>query len=237
MIETTDIRFETSQVLRLFPTFVWTAELATENHQKINDNIMRKLDALRRFLPDLKRRESWQSDHALHNSEEFSGLVSCINAAAAKVMDFLKIGHEGFEITGCWANVNAPGAAHTIHSHPNNFLSGVYYVRTFNGAETINFHDPRLQTGIIRPPVAELTAENTDQVMLQVKNGTLLVFPSWLQHSVDANRGDMNRVSVSFNIMFSSYTQEMSRPLWPSEAAEARPLSLPRTSNPPPVLS
>ncbi|MCH7957808.1 MAG: 2OG-Fe(II) oxygenase family protein [Proteobacteria bacterium] len=214
MIETTDIRFETSQVLRLFPTFVWTAELATENHQKINDNIMRKLDALRRFLPDLKRRESWQSDHALHNSEEFSGLVSCINAAAAKVMDFLKIGHECFEITGCWANIGATGAAHGMHSHPNNFLSGVYYVRTHAGANTINFHDPRSQTGIIRPSVTELTAENADQVVVKVKNGTLLVFPAWLPHSVDANSADRARISISFNIMFSSYAENMGKPLW-----------------------
>ncbi len=223
MIETTDMPFEMPQVLRLFPTIVWKAELAAEIHKKMDDDIMRKLEALRRSMPELKRGESWQSDHTLHNSEEFSGLVSCIHAAAEKVMDFLKIGHEGFEITGCWGNVNAPGAAHSIHSHPNNFLSGVYYVRTFDGAERINFHDPRPQTGVIRPPVTALTAENTDQVVLQVKNGTLLVFPSWLQHSVDANTGDRDRVSVGFNIMFSSYPEEMSRPLWSAEAAEARP--------------
>jgi hypothetical protein len=52
-----------------------------------------------------------------------------------------------------------------VHQHPNNFLSGVYYVRTHPGADTINFHDPRNQSGIIRPPVVELTAENIDQVV------------------------------------------------------------------------
>ena len=29
----------------------------------------------------------------------------------------------------------------------NNFLSGVYYVQTWPGADTINFHDPRPQAG------------------------------------------------------------------------------------------
>ena len=77
-----------------------------------------------------------------------------------------------------------------MHHHPNNFLSGVYYVRTHPGADTINFHDPRNQSGIIRPPVVELTAENTDQVVVRVKDGTMLVFPAYLQHSVDANASD-----------------------------------------------
>ena len=79
---------------------------------------------------------------------------------------------------------------------------------------TINFHDPRPQTEIIKPPVTELTAENTDQVVVKVRNGTLVVFPSWLVHSVDANRSDETRLSISFNVMFSAYAENMSKPLW-----------------------
>ena len=137
--------------------------------------------------------------------------------AAEAALAYLKIDDDAFVITGCWANVNAPGAGHRTHSHPNNFLSGVYYVKTQAGADTVNFHDPRAQTGIMRPPVTELTADNTDQVVVKVSNGTLLVFPSWLQHSVDANRSDAERISVSFNIMFSSYGDRMSKPLWKPE--------------------
>jgi len=90
-------------------------------------------------------------------------------------------------------------------------------VKTQDGADTINFHDPRTQTGIIRPRVTELTADNTDQVVVKVADGTLLVFPSWLHHSVDPNRSGEERISVSFNIMFSSYSETMSRPLWEAQ--------------------
>jgi hypothetical protein len=101
-----------------------------------------------------------------------------------------------------------------MHNHPNNFLSGVYYVQVPEGADTINFHDPRPQTAIIRPPVTELTAYNTDQVVVTVGNGTLLLFPAWLPHSVDANHSDRKRISISFNVMFGAFTETMSRPLW-----------------------
>ena len=67
---------------------------------------------------------------------------------------------------------------------------------------------------MIRPPVVELTAENTDQVVVRVSDGTLLLFPSFLAHSVDANAGDGERVSISFNLMFPSFTERLSRPLW-----------------------
>lgn len=140
--------------------------------------------------------------------------MACIDAAATSALQCMKVSCKAFEITGCWANVSAPGAGHRLHSHPNNFLSGAYYVKTGEGADTINFHDPRNQTGIIRPPVTELTADNTDQVVVKVTDGTLLVFPAWLQHSVDANSSDAERISVSFNIMFSAYTETMSKPLW-----------------------
>ena len=95
----------------------------------------------------------------------------------------------------------------------------MYYVRTHPGADTINFHDPRNQTGIIRPPVVELTAENTDQVVVRVKDGTMLVFPAYLQHSVDASASEDERISISFNIMFSSFAENLSKPLWGAAAA------------------
>lgn len=88
------------------------------------------------------------------------------------MLEFLKTGYDEIEITACWANVNPRGAAHRSHHHPDNFLSGVYYVRAAERADTISFHDPRPQTGIIRPPVTELTAYNTDQVVVRVRSGT-----------------------------------------------------------------
>ena len=82
------------------------------------------------------------------------------------------------------------------------------------GANTINFLDPRPQTAIIHPPVTALTAENTDQVVVSITRGTLLIFPAWLQHAVDPNRSDRLRVSIGFNLMFPSYAEAMARPMW-----------------------
>ena len=145
---------------------------------------------------------------------EFAALITRIDAAVRNVLAFIKVADAPFRITGCWVNVLGPGAAHATHSHPNIFLSGVYYLQTQAGTDTINFHDPRPQTAIIRPPVTELTAYNTDQAVVTVSDGTLLVFTAWLPHSVSVNTNARLRISVSFNVMFTAYDTTMSLPLW-----------------------
>jgi uncharacterized protein (TIGR02466 family) len=207
-------RFQTSDAVRMFPTFVWKAALAPAAYGPLNDSIMRTLAELGAPLVDLKPGESWQSNHVLHELDGFREVVNSINVAASDVLAYLKVGHAGFKITGCWANINAPGAGHRVHNHPNNYLSGVYYVRTHAGADSINFLDPRPQTGIVRPPVTALTADNTEQVVVTVTDGMLLLFPAWLQHGVDPNRSDRVRVSLGFNVMFTGYAESMARPSW-----------------------
>ena len=209
-----DLYEEAPHVLRMFPTFVWKADLNPDVHQSLDENIVRALDHIRRDEPELAPGQAWQSDQALHKLDAFRDLVCCINDTVDSLLGHLRVGTRAFDITALWANISMPGAGHRMHCHPNNFLSGVYYVATHEGANTINFHDPRPQTGIIRPPVTELTAENSDQITVTVKNGTLLVFPAWLPHSVDANKSGRARTNISSNIMFSSYAEDLSKPLW-----------------------
>ena len=205
---------EASDVMPMFPTLLWKLLLNAELRNVIDAKVVSTLERLRRDLPDLEPGHGWQSEQTLHLRDEFQELISCVDNATKSILRFLRIGQAAFEVTGCWATVLAKGALHKAHSHPNNFLSGVYYVRVQPGADTINFHDPRSQIYVIRPPVVELTAENTDQVVVRVTNGTLLIFPSYLEHSVDINMSAEERTSISFNIMFSSFAQNISKPLW-----------------------
>jgi uncharacterized protein (TIGR02466 family) len=203
-----------SDVIPMFPTLVWKVQLEAQLRKRIDAKMLGALKRMRKAGPPLAPGRGWQSKQTLHTVEEFRELALCVRRAAAGVLSFLKVGYDAFEISACWATVLATGAAHSIHHHPNNYLSAVYYLRTSRGADSINFHDPRSQTGIIRPPVVALTAYNTDHVVVKVQSGTLLVFPAYLQHSVDANASAEERISVSFNIMFSAFTENLSKPLW-----------------------
>jgi hypothetical protein len=41
----------------------------------------------------------------------------------------------------------------------------------------------------------------------------MLILPAYLQHSVDTSASEEERISISFNIMFSSFTANLSKPL------------------------
>lgn len=206
-------QFASPEILPLFPTMVWKGDLQPEEHEPLNRDLLRAIEALGAPLVGLRPGENWQSDHALHQQPAFQSLLGWIQAAAENVLGYLHIPRP-LTVTGCWANVNAPGTGHRLHSHRNNYLSGAYYVQVQDGADTINFFDPKPQAGVIRPAATQPTAENTEVAMVRVKTGSLLLFPAWLQHAVDPNRSNQARISLSFNLMFPAFAEEMARPGW-----------------------
>ncbi len=206
-------RFNTPEIMALFPTFVWKADLTPAEYQALNGALLSALTIMGAPLTGLRPGENWQSDHGLHENPHFHPLVDLIEAAAARLLEYLHIPQK-LVITGCWANMNAPGTGHRLHSHRNNYLSGTYYLQVQEGADTINFFDPRPQAGIIRPAAALPTAENTEVAMVRVTTGSLTLFPAWLQHAVDANRSGRVRISLSFNLMFADFAERMARPGW-----------------------
>ena len=174
----------------MFSTLVWKIELEAQLREAIGARALAALARMRRDLPPRAPGQGWHSVQSPHELDDFRDFASCVHRVVPGILRFLRIGYDAYQVTACWATVLARGAVHKMHQHANNFLSGVYYVRTHPGADIINFHDPGNQTGIIRPPVVELTAENTDQAVIRVKDGTMLVFPAYLQHSVDASASE-----------------------------------------------
>ena len=214
MADKNQLTVESREILPLFPTCVWKLRLKPEDAERVNNKIKKKLNELTAGKPRLSPGKTWQTEQQLHHFKEFEELIALIHGTIKGVLDFLQVVYDSFEITGCWANINATGAGHKAHSHPNNYLSGVYYVQTQDGANTIRFEDPRSQSFVMLPHLKEFTGENSRSVILDVQNGTLVVFPAWFLHSVDRNGSNKERISVSFNIMFPSYTETMSAPKW-----------------------
>ena len=207
----------------LFPTLVWASQLRPEVAARVNAVLLRKLEEARGRRPDLSTQGKWQTDQRLHTVPELAELVETITGVARHILDREQIRYAGIEITGCWANVGFPGSRHGTHAHPNNYLSGVYYVKAPPGGNTINFLDPRPQAAGMVPPSAQMTPLTAQRLTIDVRPGTLLLFPAWLSHSVDINRGREERISVAFNLMFTRFAEDMSPPLWRGDLQVSEP--------------
>ncbi len=206
--------FEEAIAQPIFPTHLWIHKLKGEHAVEINTAALQNLSQL---LPAPKTGApagTRQSSQDLHLVPEFAELVAVFQRATRGVLDAMQADYEDFEITGCWANIGAPGSQHSMHSHANNFLSGVYYVKTPPGADSISFRDPREQRSILQPQYRETNQFNVAVQNIAAEAGSLIIFPSWLRHSVPPNRSAEERVSISFNAMFSNFSGTISRPRW-----------------------
>ena len=197
-----------------FPTLVWRFEFAPEDRDAINGAVVELFETLSDGDIDLKYGGALQTDTKLHLVPAMEPMVRRFDQAIREVLDTLEVIYERVRITGCWANVNAVHARHPEHVHPNNYLSGVYYVQADEGADTFTIDDPRPQRAMIRPRVRETNTANASRFTLKVKPGDLLLFPAWLPHSVDYNKSRRARISVSFNAMFEDFARGMSPPDW-----------------------
>jgi uncharacterized protein (TIGR02466 family) len=108
-----------------------------------------------------------------------------------------------FRLQG-WINVNRAGDTNRLHSHPGSFLSSAYYVKVpkrMKGGNLV-FRDPRgPAVAMYETPGLELPWVGSGLgIPFAPSPGKLLLFPSWLEHHVEAFEGDGERISISFNV-------------------------------------
>jgi uncharacterized protein (TIGR02466 family) len=101
-----------------------------------------------------------------------------------------------------WANVNETGAANVAHSHGASFWSAVYYVRIDEGeGGEIVLTDPRMPMIEMHAPYLFFRGTGGERLIrIRPKPGLILLFPSWLVHSVAPWQGEGLRISVAVNL-------------------------------------
>jgi uncharacterized protein (TIGR02466 family) len=80
-------------------------------------------------------------------------------------------------------------------------FSGVYYVKVPEGdCGDIIFYRENIVLSYLPPHIVEDWNDMTSGTAnYKAKQGTLLIFPSWVEHSVTANFTQEDRISISFN--------------------------------------
>ena len=127
----------------------------------------------------------------------FKPLVDGIVESTTEVLKKLEYSYDKIEITNMWANKMQSGEAHPPHTHSNNLLSGVYYLKSDKSAP-IQFFDPRPAASVLQPRSVP-NRYNSSMISFDSVEGTGLIFPSWLQHWVPPTKEQ--RISVSWNIL------------------------------------
>lgn len=129
------------------------------------------------------------------DAPELSKLKTCLqHAVNVYAKDIMKY-ENGVSISESWVTTLPKGKGLPKHNHADSIISGVIYF-TNEGDTSIVFEkdDEDLKVNISQPHPF-----NTKTWKVSGKKGGFVLFPSNLQHRVDVNDNDMDRVSLSFN--------------------------------------
>lgn len=148
--------------------------------------------------------EGWQSndlyeDDLLRSPLQF--LPSAVMPACQEAIESLGVNRR-MSVANTWINVSSKGAYNVLHNHANCALTCVFYLTEDNSA--IKFERPFDVAKYYLEQVGSTCATELSfaNVRYTPSKNTLLVFPPWLQHSVETNQNDTVRISVAMNMKF-----------------------------------
>jgi len=179
-----------------FPSVIWSSII------HMIDNT-----ALKTWAYDRKRDDRGRTI-SNYNGYQSSDLLPGCHPEIDKLVEYLdteintcakQVGLAEVELYNIWININPPGAYNHLHNHVGSVLSGVYYVDAGPNQGNIQFE--RNDGGEYHIPeyVIKETYYTSTRATYACKTGALYVFPGWLKHSVQGNRSNTDRISISFN--------------------------------------
>ena len=109
-----------------------------------------------------------------------------------------------FIISKSWVASASSKSSCTTHRHHNCFLSGVVYIKAKEECGDIEFETFNHRDISVEPRHKD-TLYNVERFWVTPTPGLLLLFPSNMYHKVHENNSNEDRISVSFDIMPTSF--------------------------------
>ena len=186
-----------------FPTPVWTMQL--DNFEKINEEMYKFIKETQSKDQDGINKSNikgWHSKDFDLKNNELRNFITFISPAIEKVMIDMNWEKEKqkVNINNMWAIINTGGSTNLRHQHGNSTISGAYYVRAPEKSGDIVFYDPRPAPVYSYPQAINPNLLNAQVNGISPKEGALVLFPSYLDHSVNENLSNDERIVISFNI-------------------------------------
>jgi uncharacterized protein (TIGR02466 family) len=186
----------------IFTNFIASKKLNLDN-QSLEDFCKKiQKDSVSRSVSNRNGFQSFDVDVKHKILIDFSRQVGAVLTEVYQGCE-LKLNHS-IRVSQVWVNVNGKGATNTLHNHPNSIFSGVYYVKADKDSGDIVFTNPNnLLSYTLYPTMIEkYNAFNSGKWRITPEQGNLIIFPSWLSHSVEQNDSSQERISIAFNTEF-----------------------------------
>jgi uncharacterized protein (TIGR02466 family) len=126
--------------------------------------------------------------------------IFCQDAINRYASEVCKVTDE-FYITNSWATKNLNSVEHHRHTHPNSIFSGVFYFHADKNSSpmTVHYKSPIFKNFSLEYHYSGYSVFNSNDWSFPVRTGTLIIFPSWLEHGSPKNESTSPRQLIGFN--------------------------------------
>jgi len=186
-----------------FSTPIWTSKI--DGYDKVNEEMLN-------FIINLQKKDSTgivKSNFKGWHSKDFDLKDKCLTKFVTAIKKNINtslndmnwdLDSQSVKIKNMWAIINEKGALNQKHHHSNSDISAAYYVSAHDDCGDIVFYDPR-PARVYKHPIAKSPNKlNATINSVKPEPGLLVLFPSYLEHSVNPNLSNKKRIVISFNL-------------------------------------
>lgn len=188
--------------MNLYSTPIWQSDYPNFDEEK---------DTILKFVKQIVKESEcknengiiytgYKSEENIHSYEIFHPLFEYICQMVTRACYDLNFVESDIAITSSWLTVNSNKDHHIKEHVHKDVFSGVFYLKCPEGSGRLNIKNESINRMWMGNDLIsdknEFTASN---ILIEPVDGNILLFPSYLPHSVENNDSDCERISISFS--------------------------------------
>ena len=193
------------QTLKLFSEPIFKYKF--DNYEELNTELLNYIYGLRdEDVEGIKRsnKGGWHSKNFNLSDKNSIQLKFALKLQPYIIKTFenfgWKIKDKNIRISEMWAIINKKDDFNVVHTHPNCYLSAAYYVKAKKNCGKFEVEHPNIAKRYFFPEIEKINELNLEVASIDIEEGDLLIFPSYLPHKVSQNNIDEDRIVISFNV-------------------------------------
>lgn len=176
-------------------------EYTVEDCEKTNTIVENFLYSLKNLQPETDRhsnRKGWQKNN-LQDLPQLQHLIALIGKKFEQFIlnELIPMTPCEFYLGNMFCNINPPGAYHLPHVHEGDF-TGVYYVKAPKNSGCLSLIHPQQCANTAK--LSSIFKNIKLEEKIEPEAGKGYFFPTYLNHYVEENLSDDDRISISYNI-------------------------------------
>jgi len=207
-----NLDYSSRRIIPLFPSLMYRDD-KTKGFDDVKEDLIkyaykqREEDDINQIISN---RGGWQTPHlkmTFFNTESFKPYMNWFSERLKEYLDHMDFnmscGRDIF-LSSMWFNINGKGAYNISHQHVETTISGVLWIKIPKNSGGITFVSPYDFLSFLEMhSYTEEFQKDTNyyhNYTFPAREGSILLFPSHIQHKVEENKSKEDRISVSFNL-------------------------------------